>query len=190
MGGVGQQLFNPSPLSLPRASIGYSQSALRCAPAELRQSQQGRNRAKIRQISGCCQLWPLCLAPIAPSARWLPRTMLQNVREHWGWSGHDANCKMRSLIPSSPSLLLLLRLSIQIILLQPAKTCGTAFIVSSTTICPKNNIRLPHGFDRGLLKSQREVYHFHHLTCCLPGWQPHRQCSLLQRTFQSVVMGK
>jgi hypothetical protein len=80
VGGVGQQLFNPSPLFLPHAFIGYSRSALRRAPAELRQSQRGRIWEKNGQIAGCCQLWPLCLAPIAPLVRWLPTTTLQNVR--------------------------------------------------------------------------------------------------------------
>ena len=84
VGGVRQRLFNPSPPKSPRASIGYSQSALQRAPAEIsRQSPRGGNRAKywanIEQISGCSWHWALYLAPIDPLARYSPITMPRNV---------------------------------------------------------------------------------------------------------------
>jgi hypothetical protein len=62
--GVGQQLFDPSPPKLPRASNGYSQSALRCVREELRQSPRGRNWANFGQILGRHRHWALYLAPI------------------------------------------------------------------------------------------------------------------------------
>jgi hypothetical protein len=64
--GVRGRLNVPTHLTSPCASVGYSISALRRAPAELGPSKRCRFPANFVQISGRRRHWALYLAPIDP----------------------------------------------------------------------------------------------------------------------------
>ena len=64
--GVERRLNVPSHLTLPCASVGYSISALRRAPAELDPSPRCKFPANFLQISGRRRHWALYLAHIDP----------------------------------------------------------------------------------------------------------------------------
>ncbi len=66
VGGVEQRLNVPSHLTSPSASVSYSISALRRAPAELDPSLRCKFPANFLQISGRRRHWALYLAHINP----------------------------------------------------------------------------------------------------------------------------
>jgi hypothetical protein len=149
--GVEQQLLNPSHPTLPCASIGYSISALRRAPAELGPSPRCKFRANLGRISGRRRHWALYLAHIGPRCTPAPLLLLLVVLTHVlappglcvQWL--VARCRLIALVLAPPAPLLLLLVVLTRVLAQLG-LCVHCAVAQCRMITPNSSLQEWHAF--------------------------------------------